>query len=290
MSNQAERLKALRQQIGLNQQQVADKVGKSRPRIATYETQTNVRIPADVLQKLAKLYKTTPEYIEQGTAAPAPKTGPVVPNHAPVLPNAPILPNNGPAIPGYMPAMGHHPVDYISGRSVRPVVVTIDRYGRENVVLVPVKAQAGYLTGYSNPDFIQSLRVYSIPGCEDGTYRIFEVEGDSMVDTIRNGDMVVTRYLDDWRSLKADNMYVIVAKEGVVVKRVKNMLEKAAGIMILSDNPQYQPDFIPAEDIREIWEAKALISRDLSRKPGDMLQELNNLRIKIDQMNPGRRY
>ncbi len=284
MNNQAERLKALRQQIGLNQQQVADKVGKSRPRIATYETQANVRIPADVLQKLAKLYKTTPDYIEQGTAAVAPKMGPVV------TANIPVLPSNGPTLPAYMPAVGHHPIDYISGRSVRPVVVTIDRYGRENVVLVPVKAQAGYLTGYSNPDFIQSLRVYSIPGCEDGTYRIFEVEGDSMVDTIRNGDMVVTRYLDDWRSLKADAMYVIVAKEGVVVKRVKNMLEKAAGIMILSDNPQFQPDFIPAEDIREIWEAKALISQDLSRKPGDMLQELNNLRIKIDQMNPGRRY
>jgi transcriptional regulator with XRE-family HTH domain len=73
MSNQAARLKALRQKMGLNQQQVADKIGKSRPRIAIYETQPQVRIPADVLQKLAKLYRTTADYIENGAAATLPR-------------------------------------------------------------------------------------------------------------------------------------------------------------------------------------------------------------------------
>jgi len=273
MSNQAARLKALRQKTGLNQQQVADKIGKSRPRIAIYETQPQVRIPADVLQKLAKLYRTTPDYIENGTAP----TPPPEPAYTPPNPYAPA--------PHPAPASLPHSIDYTSGRYVRPVTVAVDRFGRERAVLVPVKAQAGYLSGYGDPEFIQGLHTYSIPGCEDGTYRIFEVAGDSMLNTLRPGDLVVARYVEDWRSLKHEEMYVIVSADGIVVKRVRNMLDKARGVMILSDNPLFEPDFVPVTDILEVWEAKAYISRNLSRKTGDVLQELNAIKLKIEQLN-----
>ncbi len=264
MSTQAARLKALRQKTGLNQQQVADKIGKSRPRIAIYETQPQVRIPADVLQKLAKLYRTTPDYIENGAATPAqPHTQT---NHA-------------------APALAPNAIDYTSGRYVRPVTVAVDRFGRERAVLVPLKAQAGYLTGYGDPEFIQGLNTYSIPGCEDGTYRIFEVAGDSMLDTLRPGDLVVARYVEDWRSLKHEELYVIVSTDGIVVKRVRNMLDKARGVMILSDNPVFEPDFVPVTDLVEVWEVKAYISRNLSRKTGDVLQELNAIKSKIEKMH-----
>ncbi len=267
MSNQAARLKALRQKMGLNQQQVADKIGKSRPRIAIYETQPQVRIPADVLGKLAKLYRTTVDYIENGaaaTSAPAPVQTPA--NHP-----APATPANG--------------IDYTSGRYVRPVTVAVDRFGRERAVLVPLKAQAGYLSGYGDPEFIQGLNTYSIPGCEDGTYRIFEVAGDSMLDTLRPGDLVVARYVEDWRSLKHEEMYVIVSSDGIVVKRVRNMLDKARGVMILSDNPVFEPDFVPVTDLLEVWEVKAYISRNLSRKTGDVLQQLNAIKSKIEKLH-----
>ena len=266
MSNQAARLKALRQKMGLNQQQVADKIGKSRPRIAIYETQPQVRIPADVLGKLAKLYRTTTDYIENGaaTAAPAPVQSPA--SH----PDS-TTPANG--------------IDYTSGRYVRPVTVAVDRFGRERAVLVPLKAQAGYLSGYGDPEFIQGLNTYSIPGCEDGTYRIFEVAGDSMLDTLRPGDLVVARYVEDWRSLKHEEMYVIVSSDGIVVKRVRNMLDKARGIMILSDNPVFEPDFVPVTDLLEVWEVKAYISRNLSRKTGDVLQQLNAIKSKIEKLH-----
>ena len=253
--------------MGLNQQQVADKIGKSRPRIAIYETQPQVRIPAEVLQKLAKLYRTTADYIENGAAAiPTPPLTQSPTDHA-----ASVAPANG--------------IDYTSGRYVRPVTVAVDRFGRERAVLVPLKAQAGYLSGYGDPEFIQGLNTYSIPGCEDGTYRIFEVAGDSMLDTLRPGDLVVARYVEDWRSLKHEEMYVIVSSDGIVVKRVRNMLDKARGIMILSDNPVFQPDFVPVTDLLEVWEVKAYISRNLSRKTGDVLEQLNAIKSKIEKLH-----
>ncbi len=266
MSNQAARLKALRQKAGLNQQQVADKIGKSRPRIAIYETQPQVRIPSDVLGKLAKLYRTTSDYIENGTV-PAPP---------------PTQSSTHPQISAPVPVV--NPVDYTSGRYVRPVTVAVDRFGRERAVLVPVKAQAGYLSGYGDPEFIQGLNTYSIPGCDDGTYRIFEVAGDSMLDTLMPGDLVVARYVEDWRSMRSEEIYVIVSSEGVVVKRVRNMLDKARGIMIISDNPVFDPDFVPVADLLEIWEVKAYISRNLTRKTGDVLQELNAIKSTIEKL------
>lgn len=235
--SQAERLKTLRQQTDLNQQEVADKIGKSRSRIAIYETQTQVQIPSDVLQKLAQLYATTPEYILYGNV---PK------------PPAASVPSGGTA--------------RVTGGEMRILVVTTDRMGEENAAFVPVKARAGYLVGYGDPEFIQTLPTYSIPGFSEGTYRVFEVEGDSMLDTLRPGDLTVTQYVENWRNVKNDKIYVLVANEGLIVKRVHNIVDKAGGIVILSDNPQFAPDFLHADQILEIWEVKAVISRSLEKR------------------------
>lgn len=249
--NQAERLKALRREAGLNQQQVADFLGKSRSRVAFYETQPDTQVPYDALQKLATLYKTTPDYIEKGANNSATK-------------------------------------DLVKGTHIRPLVVTVDNTGHENIVFVPVKAQAGYLLGYGDPEYIQSLYACSIPGFTNGTFRIFEVEGYSMSNTLQPGDMVITRYVEDWNNLSNDSVYVIVAKEGICIKRVQNVIDKAAGILIQSDNPEFATDFIPVEQIVEIWEAKALISRSLSRKPSDVIIELNTLKSRFENLTSKR--
>jgi len=240
MSTQAERLKTLRQKTNLNQQEVADKIGKSRSRIAIYETQSQVQIPSDVLQKLAQIYNTTPEYILYGTVQQAPAT-------------------NGSAHPATANAR-------VTGGDMRILVVTTDRAGEENAAFVPIKARAGYLVGYGDPEFIQTLPTYSIPGFSEGTYRVFEVEGDSMLETLRPGDLVVTQFVENWRNLKNDKVYVIVSVDGLIIKRLHNLIDKSGGVVIVSDNPQFIPDFLHADQILEIWEAKAVISRSLERK------------------------
>ncbi len=248
--NQSERLKALRRQTGLNQQQVATRIGKSRSRVASYETQPELKIPYPVLEKLAGLYQTTPQYIETGKV------------HSQASATS----------------------ELVNGKNIRPLVVTVDNTGAENIVFVPVKARAGYLLGYGDPEYIQSLYACSIPGFTNGTFRIFEVEGHSMSNTLQPGDMVITRYVEDWNNLSNDKVYVIVAKDGICIKRIQNVIDKAAGILIQSDNPEFATDFIPVEQIMEIWEAKALISRSISRKPSDVIFELNSLKSRFETL------
>lgn len=248
--NQAERLKELRRKAGLNQQQTAEYTGKSRSRVATYETRGDLRIPYSTLIKLAELYQSTPEYIEHG----------VTPEEAELS------------------------AGYITGRHIRPLVVTVDNTGKENILFVPIKARAGYLLGYGDPEYIQSLYACSMPGFTNGTFRIFEVEGYSMTNTLQPGDMVITRYVENWNNLSNDNVYVIVAKNGICIKRIQNVIDKAAGVVIQSDNPEFATDFIPVDDIMEIWEAKALVSRSISRKPSDVIFELNTLKSRFEHL------
>ena len=62
MDNYYPRLRDLREDHDLTQQQVADYLGMKQPQYSRYER--GIRdIPTDVLIRLAKLYKTTTDYI-----------------------------------------------------------------------------------------------------------------------------------------------------------------------------------------------------------------------------------
>ncbi|MDF7810786.1 XRE family transcriptional regulator [Hymenobacter sp. YC55] len=63
---QGSRLKELRERQGLAQANVADAVGLSTNTIWYYENQAQARIKPDMLEKLAKVLKTTPDYIRLG--------------------------------------------------------------------------------------------------------------------------------------------------------------------------------------------------------------------------------
>lgn len=62
MLNYYPRLKDLREDSDMSQQEVADYLGMKQPQYSRYER--GVRdIPSDVLIRLAKLYKTSTDYI-----------------------------------------------------------------------------------------------------------------------------------------------------------------------------------------------------------------------------------
>ena len=51
------------------------------------------------------------------------------------------------------------------------------------IQFVPVKAAAGYLAGYADPEFIDELNTFTLPMMAAGNYRAFEIVGDSMLPT-----------------------------------------------------------------------------------------------------------
>src|SRR5690606_16493869 len=60
--------------------------------------------------------------------------------------------------------------------------ITVDKDNNENIELVPYKASAGYLNGYADPEYIGELPKFQLPFLpSSGTYRAFEITGDSML-------------------------------------------------------------------------------------------------------------
>lgn len=148
-----------------------------------------------------------------------------------------------------------------AGGKLRVLAITVDGDDKENIELVPLKASAGYLNGYSDPEFIEELPRFKLPMLgNSGTFRAFEISGDSML-PITSGTVIVGRYVEDWKTIKDGTPCIIVSqKEGVVFKRIYNKLQDTAVLRLHSDNPVYSPYELHVEDILEIWEAKSYIS------------------------------
>lgn len=158
----------------------------------------------------------------------------------------------------------------IKAGNLRVLSITVDRDDNENIELVPVKASAGYINGYADPEFVKELPKFHLPMLQGGTFRAFEIKGDSML-PIQPGSIVVGEYVDDWKSLKSNETYVVVSKnDGIVYKRVVNKLKDQKSLVLKSDNKSYEPYPIAADDVMEIWKAKAYISMSFPEPEQEM--------------------
>lgn len=224
MSNFAANLKYLRKKKGLTQQQLADIMGIKRSLVGAYE-EFRAEPKYDLLKKMANFFSLSMDELvnEMIDDRWKPKTT-------------------------------------ADKSSVRILSITVDKDDNENIQLVPVKASAGYLNGYADPEYIEELPRFSLPMFSDGTYRAFELKGDSML-PLESGTIIVGQYLEDWKNLKLGETYVVVSRtEGVVYKRLTNRLHATKGLKLVSDNTEYEAYYIPQDDILEIWTAKAFIS------------------------------
>ena len=229
MSNISANLKYLRKKKGLTQQQFADNMEIKRSLIGAYE-EDRAEPKYDLLKKIAEYFELTiDEFINEqinDNWKPKPKS---------------------------------------QGSNLRVLSISVDKDDNENIELVPVKASAGYLNGFSDPQYIQDLPKFQlpIPSLKQGTYRAFEIKGDSML-PIQSGSIIIGEYLDNWNDVKVGDTYVIISKnEGVVYKRAGNKFKEDRELKLVSDNKVYDPYSVPAEDILEIWKAKAYLSTAL---------------------------
>lgn len=167
-----------------------------------------------------------------------------------------------------------------------PKVVTTTPNGRENIVFVPTKARAGYLNGYGDPEYIESLPAFQIPYLTNGSFRCFEVQGNSMLKTFYDSDLVIGRYVEDLNDIKNGHVYVIISKnDGIVLKRVINHIDKQGVLHLKSDNNDgnYPTFNIKAEDIMELWNVTMYVSRQIP-EPMDMQEQLYELESKIHNL------
>ena len=178
------------------------------------------------------------------------------------------------------------------GSNLRILSISVDPNDNENIELVPVKASAGYLNGFADPEYIKELPKFQLPlpALKQGTFRAFEIVGDSML-PIQPGSLVIGEYMDNWNDVKTGETYVIVSKtEGVVYKRAGNRFKENKELKLISDNKMYDPYTVAAEDILEIWKVKAYISSTLpDPTPEPTIETLTNMMSQmqksLSQMN-----
>ncbi len=170
---------------------------------------------------------------------------------------------------------------------LQPQIITVDKQGNENIIYVPVKAAAGYLVGYSDPEFIENLPSFSLPGLSNSTYRAFEVDGDSMYPTLENKEMVIGQWVEKLDYIREDRVHIIVTKTGVLVKRLLNRIDKYGYIIAKSDaidNRNLYPNIeIHPEDILEVWYAVWHGSFNF-KSPTELYKKVNNLEADLTEV------
>lgn len=172
-----------------------------------------------------------------------------------------------------------------------PQVIAVNPTGNENVVYVPIKARAGYLNGYGDTEYIESLPSFNMPHLTNGTYRCFEVYGNSMVRTFFDGDLVFGKYVESLSDIKDGRVYVIVSKDdGIVLKRVINRIEERGKLILKSDNKNgnYPTYTIDAEDIMEVWYVTMFASKQMP-EPVDIYDRLHELESQIVELKESMR-
>lgn len=148
----------------------------------------------------------------------------------------------------------------ITGKNLRVLAITVDKKDKENIEMVPAKASAGYLSGYADPVFIKELNKFRLPFLPVGTYRAFEIKGDSML-PMQPGSVIVGEYIDNWKSIKDGHTYIILSKhDGIVFKRVFNQIEENKTLILRSDNTSYPAYSIKISEVLEVWKAVLNIS------------------------------
>ncbi len=172
----------------------------------------------------------------------------------------------------------------IEGKKLRVLSITVDANDNENIELVPEKARAGYLEGYSDPQYIEQLPKFRLPFLPQGTYRAFEIKGDSML-PLQPGSVVVGEYVADWLDVKNNETYIVVSQnEGIVYKRVLNNIDENKTLILKSDNQAYPPYPIKIGEVVEMWNAKAFISKELPSTNNDTtLEKLMSTVIDLQQ-------
>ena len=134
------------------------------------------------------------------------------------------------------------------------------------VSFVPVKAAAGYLAGYADPEFIDELNTFTLPMLAPGEYRAFEIVGDSMLPT-QSGSVIVGERVASLKDVKSSNTYIVISNtDGVVYKRIITNDDRSSDtvgerLTLLSDNPLYEPYQVNTKDIVEVWKAVYIIHK-----------------------------
>ena len=149
--------------------------------------------------------------------------------------------------------------------NVSPKLVTVDSTDNENMVLVDVKASAGYPSNIQEPHWYHELPAFNFPLPEfrNASFRGFQIQGDSMFPTFKPKEWVIGKAIDTINDVSNNRIHVIVLKDSVLIKKV-SLEKQATKAQLISLNTLYPPIEININEIQEIWEVTSKLSFDIN--------------------------
>lgn len=168
----------------------------------------------------------------------------------------------------------------IKGNQIRVLSTIVDRDNKEYVTVVPVKAAAGYLNGYADTEFIETLPKFSLPLPEisrERTYRVFQIQGDSML-PVPSGSYIICEYVENWLDLKDGKPYILISiNDGIVFKRIYKKQNTVNELLLKSDNPEFETYSVDINNVLEIWKALGYISFNLHEPASMDISQLSEM-------------
>lgn len=145
------------------------------------------------------------------------------------------------------------------------------------VPLITQRAYAGYLVGFSDPEFFDDLETIPLPveKKHGGSYLAFEVKGDSMVstdpeimqDNVYEGWIAIGRDIpkDKWKyklhTHTTDTWVIVHREKGILIKQIINHDVEGGNITIHSLNPSYEDEDLSLSKIEQIFSVVQIINK-----------------------------
>jgi len=177
--------------------------------------------------------------------------------------------------------LSHSDYEIMKTNVMRVLAISVNDENEGNIELVDTKAEAGYLDSYQNPEYIRDLPKIKLPNLPHGSYRAFEIQGDSML-PVRSGSVIIASYVESLADLKDKQTYIIISKQqGLVYKRVLTDHEKNQ-LILVSDNDHFLPYDIPMDEVREIWKYHCHVSFSDDQNTGSKIEaQLGDIQRKV---------
>ena len=176
---------------------------------------------------------------------------------------------------------------------VSPKIISVNESGNDSILLVNQKAAAGYPNNIQDVEWYQSLPAFNIPLPEyrNASYRGFQVEGDSMLPSIKPNEWVLGRAVPSINEATDSKIYIVVLKDSVLVKKLEKVPNNPQNIRLISLNDHYLPIDVRVKDIKELWLVNSKLSFGIDEPSESSLlrqlqQSMDELKAQINGMAP----
>lgn len=119
-----------------------------------------------------------------------------------------------------------------------------------NIIYVPLFAYGGFLQGYSNKVYMDTLQKFSLPGIH-GEHFAFEIQGDSMAPLVKSGEVVISRKEEQLEWMVKGRAYVLQTIDGILVKYFEKIAD--GKVYLRSAGKDFDNPVIPLKNIKVVY-------------------------------------